>query len=668
MLKKYFSVIMTLVFLTTLVPTFFYTQETLAYENSTYFKTIKIGLVSMSSTSLKLTLNGDYTINNKVYASGSTLNLLTDGTNLILNGSIQSNISIVPNNQSNLLCITLGTNTNSYMGNFSFQIYNKKILPINIIDIESYLKGVVGYEMSDSCPIEALKAQTISARNYALSRIGWESSKGYDFDDTASYQVYKGFNPSYKNVINAVEQTKGQVLLYNDKLVEALYSAWHGGFSEDSENVWGNYVPYLRSVQDPYENDAWPNGNIILTSSQIQSILVSKAYLSSNETFLNLDLNSITKFPSGRVSNINIIYKNSSGSIQTKSITKDLTRTFLSLPSNLYTLTYNPLKDEYIFSGKGNGHGLGMSQIGAKNRANDGQTYDKILKFYYQNTTLQNLILKATISSLTQSTNYVYLGNQISFSISASNGNGYGYLYKYIIKNGSNTVVYTSDYNANSNLNYICNSPGNYTVETYVKDKFSISDYDDKRTSTFSVYNPQLSNINVSGYFYEGKTINFNANSTGTSPLGFYYRYEILANNNLLVSTDYTTSANFTFTPSTAGIYSIKVYGKDALSTKIYDSLKQFNITINSKPLYLSNLPLSYGMSNNDVISLQNALIKLSYPISSATGYFGSQTQSAVISFQNSNKFTPDGIVGNLTYSALNDSLIQKSGIINISY
>jgi len=97
-----------------------------------------------------------------------------------------------------------------------------------------------------------------------------------------AYQTYKGYDASLTKVFSAVDQTKGQVLLYNDKLVETLYSAWHGGISEDSENVWGNYVPYLRSVQDPFENLPWPKGNIVLTNAQIQAILVNRKYMASD--------------------------------------------------------------------------------------------------------------------------------------------------------------------------------------------------------------------------------------------------------------------------------------------------------------------------------------------------------------------------------------------------
>ncbi|WP_254306682.1 peptidoglycan-binding protein [Clostridium sp. 001] len=104
------------------------------------------------------------------------------------------------------------------------------------------------------------------------------------------------------------------------------------------------------------------------------------------------------------------------------------------------------------------------------------------------------------------------------------------------------------------------------------------------------------------------------------------------------------------------------------LSTKSYDSIKQFNITVNSKPLYISTLPLNLGMTNSDVVALQNALIKLEYNVSSATGYFGSQTKSAIIAFQTSAGMPASGTMGTWTYSALNYALITKSEIKNLSF
>ena len=756
-------------FIVTLLPSIFF-QKVHAYTGNSYFNYLKVGLTSMLATSIKITLNGDYTLNGQTYSSGSILNLGISGTSITLDGLSQSEISLIPNNQSNLLTITSGPVSNKYMGSFLIKIYNAKLFIINTLDMENYLKGVVGYEMSDYFPLEALKAQAVAARNYALSKIGSEVSKGYDFDDTISYQVYKGYNASYTRVLNAVAATKGQVLLYNDKLVETLYSAWHGGISENSENVWGNTVPYLKSAEDTYENDPWPNGNKVLTNSQIQSILVTKGYFAATDTFIKLDLSSITTYASGRVSNINIVYKNEFGLIFTKSVALDSTRTFLSFPSNLYTVTYDLVKETYTFSGKGNGHGLGMSQIGAKNRATAGQAYDEILKFYYQNTYLQSLIpvnenpdviLPLTFTSFTKDTETIFQGELVNFSttvagdfnkeisykfqvikdglevftrdystnsslqyaptlsgnyeinvfvkdslsskeyddvkglsftvlskdkissfksnkteylagdninlnVTGTLGSG-SYLYKYAIsKNG--VIETTIDYSSAGSLQYKANTAGTYSITVYLKDVLSKNDFDAQNTLNVKVYSPKLSTITAAGSFYVGKALALNGRSTDSNTLGFSYRYAVYKNTTLVSESNFNKSSTFNFTTTVPGTYTVKVYGKDGLSSNAYDNMKQFNITINKKPLQLSTVPLKFGMRNNNVVSLQKALVKLGYKISDKSGYFGVQTKNQVIAFQISKKLTKDGIVGNGAYNALNEALIQKSGVKTLSY
>ncbi|MBC8062842.1 MAG: SpoIID/LytB domain-containing protein [Clostridiaceae bacterium] len=579
MLKRYTSIFALIIFIFTLVP-FTFNQKVHAYTSNSYFNNLKIGLASMSAASITISLNGDYTLNGQTYSSGTVMNLAISGTNIIYNGITQSEINLIPNNSSNLLTMTSGAVSNKYMGAFLIKVYNAKILPINTLDMENYLKGVVGYEMSDYFPIESLKAQTVAARNYALSRIGYEAAKGYDFDDTISYQVYKGYNASYTNVITAVEQTKGQVLLYNDKLVETLYSAWHGGVSENSENVWGNIVPYLKSVQDTYENDPWPNGARILTNAQILSTLITKGYLTSTDTFIKLDLSSITKFASGRVSNVNIIYKNVLGLTLTKYVVKDSTRTFLSLPSNLFTVTYDSINGIYTFSGKGNGHGLGMSQIGAKNRATAGQTYEQILKFYYTNTYLQNIILKASLSTLTQNSNNLFVGDTLSLKATATEGNGYGYLFKYVIKSGVNTI-FTREYSSDSTLDFIPSNPGSYIIEAYVKDKFSISNYDDKKVSDLTVYSVPVVNtftLNKTELIV-GQSLVANIDAQGGSG-SYLYKYEIMKDNTILATRDFGNVKEFLFTPDYSGNYVITTYVKDSISTKSYDFKESQNFNV----------------------------------------------------------------------------------------
>lgn len=330
-------------------------------------------------------------MNGHVLASGTVLSIVSGVSDLLVDGISYPEVQLIPENSSNTIRLYNDTRALSYLGTLILKSEASKIMPYNIIDIENYLKGVVPYEMSEYYPSEALKAQAVAARNYALKKIGTRSSLGYDFDDTILFQVYGGYNPSYVNTIKAVNDTSGMVLLYNSILVEALYSSSNGGYTEASENVWGNYCEYLRSKPDEFENEFWPNGDAFFSSQQIGDILKIKGYLNFADTFLKIDIASITKFESGRINSLPIVYKNEVGIESTKYITKNSTRTFLSLPSSMYSVVYDEVTDMYTFSGKGYGHGLGMSQIGAKNRARAGQTFEEILKFYYDGTYLETI-------------------------------------------------------------------------------------------------------------------------------------------------------------------------------------------------------------------------------------------------------------------------------------
>lgn len=363
-------------------------EKARAYENPSYYRDLKVQLKSMSSSTMTLTLNGDYIMNGNPVKSGTILNV-SSGTNaVIVNGVSYTEAVLIPQSHQNTIRLYNNSKALSYLGSISLKSEGGKIMPYNIIDVENYLKGVVPFEMSEYYPMEALKAQAVAARNFALKKAGAKAAYGYDFDDTTLFQVYGGYNSNYKNTIKAVEDTTGKVLLYGTTLVEALYSSSHGGYTEDSENVWGNYTPYLRAKPDPFENELWPNGDVYLSTQQIEDALKIKEYIGFNDDFIKIDIPAITYFQSGRVSAIPIVYKNEAGTELTRQITNDSARTFLGLPSSMYTVTYDEAADMYKFSGKGYGHGLGMSQIGAKNRALAGQTFEEILKFYYDGTSI----------------------------------------------------------------------------------------------------------------------------------------------------------------------------------------------------------------------------------------------------------------------------------------
>lgn len=587
------------------------TLKVQAYQNASYSSDIKVGLVSMSSSTLSVTLNGGYNLNGTPLPSGTILNMSISNGSVNVNGTNYVTVSLVPQIKGTVIAVSNGSRSYNYLGSFTFSVSSNVILPINIINIEDYLKGVVSLEMSEAFPAEALKAQAVAARNYALSRIGYCSSKGYDFDDTTNYQTYWGYNPSYVNSIAAVNATKGQVLLYNDSLVETLYSASDGGYTENSVNVWGNASPYLLSKPDSYDSQVWPNGNRVLTNAQIESILKSKGYLQATDSFLSLDLNSITRYISGRVSNINVIYKDALGNTLTKSFQMDKTRTFLGLPSSLYTVTYDSTALSYTFSGMGNGHGLGMSQIGAKNRALAGQTYDQILKFYYDGTYLQNLIQTAYISGFTISKNQILLGDTLAFNGTAQSGSGQGLSYKYVVsKDGS--VIFTKDYDGTSSINYTPSTSGNYIATLYVKDNASTNVYDDSSSLNFSVFNPPaLSSFKIDKtQALIGQTVTLTSQGINGSS-SYLYKYVVSNNGAVMYTRDFASNSTFIYTVGAAGNYTVTVYLKDAVSSKAYDVTQSLGFTGYTSP------SISYETASGTMF--QGKMVALSTYIANGT-------------------------------------------------
>lgn len=142
---------------------------------------------------------------------------------------------------------------NFYPGDLLLTLREGVLYPVMTLSLEDYLLGVVPYEMSDSFPLEALKAQAVCARTYALSHV--DSSADYDVVDTTNDQVFKGVNLSYTKAVQAVRETAGIVGMHKGKLAQCYYSASNGGQTELVENVWsgrGDWS-YYAMVDDPFD-------------------------------------------------------------------------------------------------------------------------------------------------------------------------------------------------------------------------------------------------------------------------------------------------------------------------------------------------------------------------------------------------------------------------------
>ena len=228
------------------------------YENGSF--AVLVGQY-LSSGELSRAVGGDFTGDS---GTANTVTVVETRTNRILfefDCGTSLNLAVRPFSNSEIKTQTWHRGC-MYYGGFSFLRGEAGITTVNYVNVEDYVKGVICYEMGNGWPIEALKAQAITARTYLMANINRHRSLGYDICNTTDCQAYHGTGSANANTDAAVDQTAGQYLMYNGELCETYYYSSNGGASEDVENVWTEAIPYLRGVVDPYEADAYKDGKI----------------------------------------------------------------------------------------------------------------------------------------------------------------------------------------------------------------------------------------------------------------------------------------------------------------------------------------------------------------------------------------------------------------------
>lgn len=629
---------------------------------------IRVGLRNMTASSIDITLSGSYNVNGSILSSGTSFNISLLNNKIIYQGVGYDELVFTPTYDSNLIKLEIGPKRYSYRGTMDFTVSRLGIVPINIIDIETYLKGVVGYEMSNSYPIEALKAQAVAARNYALTDIGKHKGLGYDLCDTTDCQVYKGYDDVYTKVISAVDETKGKVLVYGDELVCAYYSASTGGYTEASGNIWSKQLPYLISKKDDMESENWPYGNQTFTTLEADARLKSKGFLKSTDKLEKIDIDSIKRNESGRVASIDIVYLNSSNVEIRKSITKEGPRTFLSLPSTLYNIVYDITTDKYTFSGKGYGHAVGMSQIGAKNRANAGQTYDMILSFYYDSTSIVDMsssIINDNSDTTGQGIDIVIPDTTIPGIILVPKTTGTSIVIPPKVPVVINTIPAKSTNPTNiappkttSTAISVIPKANENPIKTVVQTGGSTVSSANSNFSFLRELKKGMSGEDVKRlqdglkklkYLSVTNTTNYFGVSTEKSLKVFQKKNGLKVNG----KGDKLTLAKL------SNILTTTLAKETALQkVKVATSLKS---TAKAKVVLATNKVLKLGMKGSDIIVLQTALKTLGYFKANANGVFGPATQAAVKLFQKVNALAS---IGNADYSTLN-KINQKMKLMN---
>lgn len=402
-------------------------------------------------------------IGTKRVFEGNRIEVYSDGDCIrIGNGRYRGPITITPSKGG-----FISYNDRPYRGRFEVVPKERGLTVINILPLEEYLYGVLKAEVSPSWPFEALKAQAVVSRTFALSNLGRHSREGFDLCAKVHCQGYLGLTGEDPTLNRAVDATRGEVLTYNGSIAKVFYHSDSGGYTASSKSVWGEDIPYLKGKREDFYNDCdspHKHWSLELPSSKLVEILCENGFeieaikdivITKRDEFsfraLALRIigtNGSIELPATRFRQMigysllrstafNVRKKGASLGKKTKEETPQSSQESKQLSKeerwararNINVrellakgLTYDEIililaeaygilerdvapQDEklkekvefkakegetvFVFEGRGWGHGVGMSQWGAKTLAEKGQTYIDILRFYFPETQIQ---------------------------------------------------------------------------------------------------------------------------------------------------------------------------------------------------------------------------------------------------------------------------------------
>lgn len=289
----------------------------------------------------------------------------------------------------------------TYRGSFIVISINNSITVVNRLSIEDYLKGVVPYEIGKlkQDGFEALKAQAIAARTYSYKNLESRKSLGFDVYADTRDQVYNGKDGEDSLVNEAILTTKDLVIKYNGSLIEAFYHSTCGGIT-DSPEVWNQESkPYLVSVSDSSEgrafcsNSKYTNWEEKFSNAELAGLFqknLTNAKADKNFSFSKVEQIIVTeKFGSGRIKRLVVFTNNGSFEVYGDRVRWLFAKNGKILPSSKFVISQN--KTDLTINGSGYGHGIGMCQMGAIERAKQGQSFEEILKAYYTNVKIESI-------------------------------------------------------------------------------------------------------------------------------------------------------------------------------------------------------------------------------------------------------------------------------------
>lgn len=346
---------------------------------ATLDETIRVAIVKSAS---EVTVAGDgLLVTNErgdalVMSFPATVKSVKDG--LLVEGRLFRRLSFAASS-------AVYVNNKPYRGLAELNVTDKGILVINQLPLEEYLVGLINCEISSAWPIEAVKAQAIIARTYALNRKMARITSPYHLESSVIDQVYEGCLIEDSRARRAVSETEGEVLTYGGGIIQAFYHSSCGGRTEASENVWGASLPYLKGVDCQYCLTS-PTATIWeyrVSLKEIEERLRSAGHMVSGL----YDIQPGAVNSRGRLKQVALMASKGGGMITGDQFRKAVG--YGVIKSTRFTLKNS--KNELSFSGSGNGHGVGLCQWGAKQRALDGFVNREILSYYYPGTELKKL-------------------------------------------------------------------------------------------------------------------------------------------------------------------------------------------------------------------------------------------------------------------------------------
>ena len=418
--------------------------------------TVRVWLKSMNEygtiQSVSITLDGSYSIPTAPEVSLSTRGTYyienVDGTLMISGTGIDGQVAVGTkftvkqhkNDDGSIGTISLYNNrygNRSYRGDMLFEIYNGSLRLINYVYIEDYLYGVLAGELSNTFPLETLKAQAIIARSYVYNRM-LTNEPNYEIGDTSSDQVYKGYNSANTNIIRAVDETAGILLQYGSKYVNAYFGASNGGQVELPGNAWssssseGCYVmkddpydvrnPSSRSVTYTFttDPDSLDTSFYVLIQDKVYQELgyypniagIQDVWLSDpvetdersrgiSRNYQTMNMTVTVRESGWSSSDDSNVYDpfapsdSDSGSVETVDISIDLHNELkwilFSADSDLRLFSLEEDGNYYYLTLARYGHGVGMSQRGAQQMAKEGHDYEDIIYFYFNDVSLPKI-------------------------------------------------------------------------------------------------------------------------------------------------------------------------------------------------------------------------------------------------------------------------------------